>query len=121
MAVSGNCSCDDIYRPHISSVSGLGVLDVLTMLHEEGAGGFRPFSEGIGMSCQSISWRHITEWLFVQVIALQKSPLMQTVTNNSLLRSAFRAGENAGALVDDVLMSAMKSARKKMDADDHIE
>eukprot|EP00892_Ulva_mutabilis_P004813 jgi/Ulvmu1/2703/UM014_0159.1 len=56
-----------------------------------------------------------------QVIALQQSPLVQTVTNNSLLRSAFRAGETAGALMDDVLMSAMKSARKQMDADEHNE
>lgn len=57
----------------------------------------------------------------VQVIALQKSPLMQTVTNNRLLRSAFRAGETAGALMDDVLMSAMKSARKRMEVEEHIQ
>jgi hypothetical protein len=54
----------------------------------------------------------------VQVDAIHQNKFVQSVANSPLLRSARRAGETFGVLADDVLMSAMKSARKNMIADD---
>jgi len=115
MAVGGHCSGDDFHRSDVPAVLGTGFPDVFEMLHEKRTG------TALVIAYINFAVQRVTEECMLQVVALQKSPLMQTVTNNSLLRSAFRASETAGALMDDVLMSAMKSARKHMDADDTLE
>jgi hypothetical protein len=50
----------------------------------------------------------------LQVEALQSSRLVRSVAENTLLRSAYRTSGRIGAFADDVLMSAMKSARKQL-------
>lgn len=117
MAVGGHCSGDDFYRSDVPAVLGTGFPDVFEMLHEKRTG---TALHALVIAYIKFAVQRVTEECMLQVVALQKSPLIQTVTNNSLLRSAFRASETAGALMDDVLMSAMKSARKHMDADDTL-
>ena len=64
---------------------------------------------------QSVNCVQCTEAAALQVRAMQQSPLVKTVASNRLLRSAFHVSEHAGACADDILMSAMKSARKQLD------
>jgi hypothetical protein len=53
------------------------------------------------------SWR-------MQVKAVRESTIVRSVASSHMLRSAFKATERAGSFADDVLMSAMKSARKQL-------
>lgn len=54
----------------------------------------------------------------VQVQAVQESKFVRSVASSHLLRSAFHASERAGSFADDVLMSALKSARRQLSSSD---
>lgn len=49
-----------------------------------------------------------------EVHALQASPLVKTLAQSRYLRSACRTTSRVSSFADDVLMSAMMSARKQM-------
>jgi hypothetical protein len=49
-----------------------------------------------------------------EVEALQANPMVKSVAQSRYLRSAYRTSTHFGSFADDVLMSAMKSARKQM-------